>query len=77
MTIEEQIPQVKALLNSSYIINKHDVEERDIAGKLCVKVKLSCVNIVDNASELTKLLRMVRKKVPRTHAVHFLMKFVC
>jgi len=77
MNIEEQIPQIKALLNSSYIIRKHDVSERHDAGKLCIKVKLYCVNIIDNASELTKLLRLVRQRTPQSHSVHFVMKFVC
>jgi len=69
MSLETGIQQVKNNLAGSYIFTKYSVEDNEQAEKPHVVVKLWCMNVVDESSELTKILRMIRTRIPRTHTV--------
>lgn len=69
MNLEHGIQQIKNKLEISYMFNKYMVYEDEQAERPCVIVKLWCINISTESSELTKILRLVRKNIPTTHTV--------
>lgn len=76
MNVDDGIVQVKAMLGSSYLIKKYDVFDDLEAKRPTVVVRMSCINIIKDVSELTTLMRKVRQRIPNTFAVSFNIKTV-
>lgn len=76
MNIEDGIVKVKALLNGCYLVKKHNVYDDLEANNPTVVVRMSCVNVMTDVSELTKTMRQVRQRIPKTYSVSFNIKTV-
>lgn len=74
MNVEDGIIKVKALLNGSYLVKKHQVFDKIEAKHPTIVVRMSCVNVVANVSELTTVMRQVRQRIPKTYSVCFNIK---
>lgn len=70
MNLEHGIQQVKVKLANSYIFKKYTVKDDEQSERPRVIVKLWCMNVISESSELTKMLRMIRTNIPKTHAVN-------
>jgi len=73
--VQHGIQQVKNNLSNSYIFTKYKVED-DEQSEARVIVKLWCMDIINESSELTKILRMIRKNIPKTHSVKTMLFFI-
>ena len=69
MNLEHGIQQIKNNLENSYIFTKYSVEDDEQSERPRVIVKLWCMNLVNESSELTKVLRMIRKRIPTIYMV--------
>lgn len=76
MNVDDGIVKVKALLNGSYLVKRHDVFDDIEAKHPTIVVRMSCVNMVLDVSELTKIIRQVRQRIPKTYAVKLNIKSV-
>jgi len=76
MNVEDGMVKVKALLNGCYLVKKHHVFDNIEAKNPTIVVRMSCVNVMTDVSELTKVMRQVRQRIPKTYAVSFNIKTV-
>jgi len=76
MNVDDAVVQVKAMLGGSYLVKKHQVFDDLEAKRPTVVVKMFCVNIVKDVSELTTLIRKVRQRIPKAYSVSFNIKTV-
>jgi len=67
--VEQGISQVKIALQTSHIINKFSVEENVDSERPRVDVRMKCVNVLDDVSEMTRMMRVTRQKIPGNYMV--------
>ena len=74
MNIVDGIVKAKTFIHISHVVKKHSVVEDVDAKRPTVKVTLGLVNIIKDVSELTRLIRGVRQRIPSSYAVKFTMR---
>lgn len=69
--------ELATLFQASYIVRKHIVEEDDTSERPTFNVRLYIIPLTDNneTTELLKLVRAARNKVPKSYALKFKFEF--
>lgn len=75
MSVGKALVELATLFQASHIVRKHSVEEDETSERPTLIVKLHCIPLAEESSELTKILRNARTKVPRTYSIKFKIEF--
>lgn len=71
-TIEDAVPQVRSLLENSYLVTGYSYQDEIDDGEdtPVFKLHLQCITLTDNENELCRVLRQIKTKVPRHYRIN-------
>ena len=75
MSVVDGINQVTTALSRSFLVTKKHVFET-VDENPTVMVRMTCSNPIQDLSELTTLMRTIRRRIPKTHTVKVVLKTV-
>ena len=77
LELDRIISQLKTTLETNYLVTRHNVRDNtENNDKPQIRVKISLSDMLNSTSDLTNLVRDIRKKTPNAYSVKLEIKAV-
>ena len=75
MSVGQVKAQLQSIFQASFLVNESSIEEVEDGEKTKLIIRLRCVSVVEESSELTKLLRAAKAKIPKSYSAKIKLEF--